>query len=339
MKIFVTGSEGYLGMPLVNVLREAGHDVIGLDTVFYDKALYNGFAVQSRLLRGDVRRVTQGDLFGFDAVVHLAELSNDPLGQINPEITKEVNHEGTVHLARTAKAAGVSRFVYFSSCSVYGASDTIANETSPVHPFTAYAECKVMNEQSLLALADGTFTPVILRNATAFGPSPRMRFDIVINNLAGRAWTSGEIKMDSDGTPWRPFVHVDDITRATICALVAPKDSVKSEIFNVGGLNSNYQIRDIAAIIGEVFSNCVISLNPKGADKRNYRVDFAKINSQLPGFRAQKDVKIGVLELRALFEKIHLTKEQFLSKDYTRLKQIQYLRETGKVDDHLFWTA
>lgn len=339
MRILITGSEGYLGMPLVKVLQEAGHEVVGLDTSFYKTELCNSFLKPSRFLHQDVRRVSASDLTGFDAVVHLAELSNDPLGQIDPQLTEEVNHAGTVHLAQTAKNAGVKRFIYFSSCSVYGASDKIINEAAPTRPLTAYARCKVMNEKALLALADEHFSPVILRNATAFGPSPHMRFDLVINNLAGLAWTTGEIKMDSDGTPWRPFVHVEDIARATLCAIIAPKQAVHGEIFNVGGANANYQIKDVAAITGEVFPQCAVTLNSNGADIRNYRVDFTKINSKLPGFIAKKDVKTGVMELRALFEKIHLTKEQFLSKNYTRLKQIQYLMESGKVDDHLFWTT
>lgn len=339
MKVLVTGSEGYLGIPLTKMLRQHGHDVVGLDTNFYNEAeLYDDYPTLPRVIVKDTRRVNREDLVGFDAVVHLAELSNDPLGHIDPSLTEDVNHKGTVHLVKTAKAAGVGRFIYYSSCTAYGASDDIVNETSQLHPLTPYGKCKAVNEQALLALADETFTPVIFRNATAFGPSPHMRFDLVINNLVGLAMTTGEIKMESDGKPWRPFVHVTDIARATVCALVADKAAVHKEIFNVGGMNANYQIQDIAHIIGEVFPHCAISLNAQGADKRNYRVDFTKINTKLPGFAATMDVKTGVQELKSLFEKIGLTKEQFLSKDFTRLKQIQYLRDAKKVDEHLFWS-
>lgn len=338
MKILVTGANGYLGFPLTQVLMVRRHQVIGLDTNFYRSGwLYNGFLELPPIIKKDIRSLTEADVMGFDAVVHLAELSNDPLGQIDPQVTTDINHLGTMHLAKLSKAIGVARFVYYSSCSVYGASDVVADETSPVDPLTTYTKCKVLNEVALMNLADARFTPVILRNATAFGPSPRMRFDLAINNLVGLALTTGEIKMDSDGMPWRPFVHVLDIAKATACALVAPREVVHQEIFNVGDRESNYQIRDIAKFIVEALPNCRITFNPSGADKRNYRVNFEKINTRLPGFQATRDVKSGIRELIDLFQKLHLTKEQFLAKDFTRLKQISYLRSTGKIDRQLYW--
>lgn len=338
MKILVTGANGYLGFPLTQVLMVRQHQVTGLDANFYRSGwLYNGFLELPPIIQKDIRKLTEADVMGFDAVVHLAELSNDPVGQIDPQVTTDINHLGTLHLAKLAKAVGVARFVYYSSCSVYGASDEVADETSPVNPLTTYAKCKILNEIALMKMADAHFTPVILRNATAFGPSPRMRFDLAINNLVGLALTTGEIKMDSDGTPWRPFVHVLDIAKATAFALVAPREVVHREIFNVGDRQSNYQIRDIAKFIVEALPDCRITFNPNGADKRNYRVNFEKINTRLPGFRATRDVKSGIRELVDLFQKIRLTKEQFLSKEFTRLKQISYLREAGKIDRQLYW--
>ena len=338
MKVLVTGANGYLGFPLTQVLMERGFEVTGLDTNFYRSGwLYNGFLELPSVVTKDIRQVTETDLTGYDAVIHLAELSNDPLGQIDPQITMEINHHGTVNLAQKAKQAGISRFIYYSSCSIYGASDEIATEDSKPNPLTAYAKCKVLNEHALKKEANSHFTPVILRNATAFGSSPRMRFDLVINNLTALAYLTQEITMESDGTPWRPFVHVLDICEAVICALKAPRNTIHSEIFNVGATSGNYQIRDIANIISAVIPKCRITFNPKGADKRNYRVNFDKISSQLPGFSAKRDVLSGVKELVDLFQKINFTKKEFSAKEFTRLKQINYLLNSGKIDSHLQW--
>ena len=278
-------------------------------------------------------------MFVFDAFIHLSELSNDPLGENNPALTYEINNKGTERLAVLAKKAGVKRFVYSSSCSVYGASDEIADEQSKTNPLTAYAKCKVLNEQFLIALSDKNFTPVILRNATVFGPSPRMRFDLAVNNLTGLAWTEGKIKMGSDGTPWRPFVHILDVCEAMKAALIAPAKIVNREIFNVGSTTSNYQIKDIAKIISEVSNGCEVTLNPNAADKRNYRVNFDKINSILPGFSAKRTVEEGVKELFGIYKRIGMTKEVFESRLYTRLKQIKHLRGTGKIDEKFFATV
>ena len=340
MKVLVTGSQGYIGSNLVFVLEDKGHEVTGLDTGFFKKAkLYDHGRQEVSLITKDVRDVTFSDLKGFDAIVHLAELSNDPLGQTDPELTYSINHKGTAHLVKEAKKAGVGRFIYASSCSIYGASDEIRDETSTPNPLTAYAKCKVLNEDLLKREATKSFTPVVLRFATVYGLSPRLRFDLVVNSLAGLAFTTGEIKMDSDGTPWRPLTHVLDIAEAVACALVAPKEIVNKEIFNVGNEASNYQIKDIAALIKKEFPNASVSLNPNGADKRNYKVDFKKINTRLPGFSCTRTIGTGVKELKVAFEKVKLTEEMLESRDFTRLKQIMHLRSTGKLNESLFWTA
>ena len=339
MKLLVTGTEGYIGSLLVETLLQHGHDVTGLDTGFYrDGCLYDGVKAPARRIQKDIRRVTADDLISFDAVVHLAELSNDPLGQHNPEVTYQVNHLGSVGLARLCKQAGVHRFVYASSCSVYGvASDQNVNEQSPTNPQTAYAKCKVLVERDLSAIADDDFSPTFLRNATAFGASPRMRFDIVLNNLAGLAWTTKEIKMISDGTPWRPLVHVLDICQAIGCVLEAPREVVHNQIFNVGDNAQNYRVREIGAVVAEAFPGCALSFGTNTADNRSYRVNFDKINSQLPGFRCRHDARSGARELRAVFERIKLTKEMFEFRAYTRLKQLEHLIRTQQIDEQLFW--
>ena len=338
MKVLVTGIEGYIGTRLGEVLINAGFDVVGLDSGFYrDGQLYGGVKAPKKIIQKDVRNVEEGDLRGFDAVIHLAELSNDPLGENNPEITLDINHAGTMKLARMSKKAGVGMFIYSSSCSVYGASDDVLDETSPVNPLTTYAKCKILNERGISQLANGNFSPVFLRNATAYGPSPRMRFDLVINNLAGSAWANGWIKMASDGNAWRPFVHVEDICQAMIKVLEAPTETVHNKIFNVGGDNSNYTIKEIAEIISDILPHCKVTMHPDNADKRNYRVNFKKINSQLPGFSAKRDVKDGIRELIALFKEIGMNKETFESKEYYRLKKIKYLCQTDQVNSKFYF--
>ena len=338
MNILVTGADGYIGIRLAEVLAQRNHKVTGLDTGYYRSGwLYNGISNQPAMITKDIRQITAKDLVGFDAIIHLAELSNDPLGQTNPALTVAINHKGTVRLARLAKKVGVKRFVYFSSCSVYGASENIADETSPVHPLTAYAQSKVLNEKTLNKMADDTFSPVILRNATVYGVSPRLRFDLAVNNLTGVAWTSKEIKMESDGSPWRPFVHVLDVAFAAACVVEAPKKTIHNQIFNVGDSTANYQIKDIADAISQVFPGCAISLGKNGGDKRNYRVNFDKINTLLPGFTCKKNVLDGVKELLQMFKRVGLEKETFESRHYTRLKQIQYLLQTKQLDEQLFW--
>jgi nucleoside-diphosphate-sugar epimerase len=341
MRVLITGVDGYIGALLAPFLRDRGYDVVGLDTGFYrDGWLYHSDSFEfSAVINKDVRLVTEADLQGFDAVVHLAELSNDPLGQHNPEVTYQINHHGTVALAKKCKQVGVTRFVYTSSCSVYGvgSGDEYKTEESATNPQTAYAECKVLVERDVAALADENFSPTFLRNATAYGPSPRMRFDIVLNNLAGLAWTRREIKMTSDGSPWRPLVHVLDICEAIACTLAAPREVVHNQIFNVGDTQANYQIKDIAQIVAQAFPGCSLTFGKNDGDNRSYRVSFEKINSQLPGFRCRFDAAQGAMQLRQLFERIAMPHEIFAFRAYTRLKQLEYLIHTQQIDDKFFW--
>ena len=337
MKVLVTGCNGYIGTVMVPILVAAGHDVTGLDTNYYASGwLYGQPLSLKQFIKKDIRNVSAEDVAGFDAIIHLGELSNDPLGQNDPELTFEINHKGTVKLIDACIAAGVPRFIYSSSCSVYGASDEVSDEVSLTNPLTAYAKSKVLNEQYLLSKASDAFCPVIFRNATVYGPSPRMRFDLAVNNLAGLAWTTGEVKMDSDGTPWRPFIHILDVCEAFRLALTAPKVKVSGQIMNVGDTRSNYQIKEIAEIIGKVFGVSNITLNKQGADKRNYRVNFDKIKNVL-GFSCSRDVKRGAEELKEIFESVALSRDTFLSKEYTRLKMIDYLKSSGKLDESLLW--
>ena len=339
MKILVTGTEGYLGSLLAPVLMQRGHDVTAVDTGFYKVGwLFNGSRLTPRTLNKDIRHITADDLDGIDAIVHMAELSNDPTGELAPHITYEINHKGSVRLAQLAKAAGVQRFVYMSSCSVYGiaAADHMTEE-SPLNPQTAYAICKTLVERDLRPMADDNFSPTILRNATAFGASPRMRFDIVLNNLAGLAWTTKEIKMVSDGTPWRPLVHGLDIVKAINCVLAAPRGVVHNQIFNVGDTEQNYTIKEIAEIVANVFPGCRVSFGQQGADNRSYRVSFAKIKSQLPGFVCEWDARRGAQQLHDVFQRIDMTADVFNSRGFTRLKQLEYLMRTQQIDQDFYW--
>ena len=339
MKVLVTGVEGYIGAVLAPVLRERGHAVVGLDTGFYrDGVLFKGSEPPPTCISKDIRDATEQDLHGCEAVVHLAELSNDPLGQHSPEMTHQMNHFGSVALATRCKRAGVTRFVYSSSCSVYGVGSTgLKMEESETHPQTAYAACKVLVERDLSRMADDNFSPTVLRNATAYGPSPRMRFDLVLNNLAGLAWTTKEIRMTSDGTPWRPLVHVRDICEAIACTLEAPREVVHQQIFNVGANTQNYQVKEIAQIVSQTFPGCALSFGRSDGDTRSYRVSFEKIRTHLPGFRCQRDAATGAAELYSLFEKIRMTRETFEFRAFTRLKQLEYLLKTQQLNDRFFW--
>lgn len=339
MKLLITGTDGYIGVMLADRLLNQEHQVVGLDTGYYtDGWLFDGPRKPSNTIRKDIRQITESDLKGFDAVIHLAELSNDPLGQHNPALTFEINHLGSVSLARRCKAVGVPRFIYFSSCSVYGvATQDFVNEESATNPQTAYAECKARVEKDLAGMADETFSPTFLRNATAFGASPRMRFDIVLNNLAGLAWTTREIRMTSDGTPWRPLVHVLDICEAVSCCLNAPCDAVRNQVFNVGSNGQNYRVREIAEIIAREFPGCSLTFGSSSGDNRSYRVSFDKIHAKLPGFRCRRDAAAGAAELRDVFERIGLTKDTFEFRAFTRLKQLQYLLQQGKLDSRFYW--
>lgn len=342
MRIFLTGLEGYIGSLLASRLIEDGHEIIGLDTGFYrDGWLYSDtkqIPEFPRRINKDLRKITEEDLAGCDAVVHLAELSNDPLGQNNPEVTYKINHTGSLDIARKAKAVGIERFVYTSSCSVYGlGSGDFLTEEAPTNPQTTYAKCKVLVERDVSQLADAGFSPTFMRNATAYGASPRMRFDIVLNDLAGLAWTTKKIAMISDGTPWRPLVHVLDICNAISCVLKAPIETVHNETFNVGDNNDNYQVREIAQIVGDTFPGCEVTLGDSGGDNRSYRVNFDKINTKLPGFRCQWNAASGAKQLREIFQRIQMPKEIFKFRAFTRLKQLEYLISTSQIDDQFFW--
>lgn len=340
MKVLVTGTEGYLGSLLAPILMEEGHEVLGVDTCFYKEGwLYNGTELTAKTLNKDLRLLTIEDLQGIDAVVHMAELSNDPAGQLSPDITYDINHKGSVHLATLAKAAGVSRFVYMSSCSVYGvATEGDITEESSVNPQTIYAICKTLVEKDVKLMADDGFSPTFMRNATAFGASPRMRFDIVLNNLSGYAWTTKEIKMTSDGSPWRPLVHALDICKAIVCTLNAPREVVHNQVFNVGDTNHNYQVKDIAEIVAEVFEGCNVSFGNNGSDNRSYRVSFEKINHTLPGFKCEWDAKRGAQQLFDLYNQINMSEETFFFRGFTRLKQLEHLIRTQQIDRDFFWT-
>lgn len=340
MRILVTGTEGYLGSLLAPTLLSRGDDVTGLDTGYYKNGwLYNGVHETPHTLVKDIRHVTPDDLAGFDAVVHMAELSNDPIGDRIGDVTYDINHLGSVGLASAAKRAGVSRFVYMSSCSVYGVADGTVDETSPTDPQTAYARCKALVERDVTALADDDFSPTFLRNATAFGASPRQRFDIVLNNLAGLAWTTHRIAMTSDGTPWRPLVHGLDIAKAIRAVLDADRAQVHNQVLNVGADSNNYTVREIAETVGAEFPGCEVSFGEPSADNRSYRVSFAKIREVLPGFETDWDAAAGAAQLHRVFEQIAMDTETFTGRGHTRLAQIEHLLKTGQVDPQLFWTV
>jgi len=344
MKALVTGVHGYIGAVLAPYLMTRGITVTGLDTGFYrDGWLYSDdgrIPATPFTINKDLRRIDASDLADCDAAVHLAELSNDPLGQNNPRVTHEINHKGSVRLAELAREAGIQRFVYTSSCSVYGAGAAdFVDERSPPDPQTAYAECKVLVERDVGAMASGTFCPVFLRNATAYGPSPRMRFDIVINDLSALAWTTHRIAMSSDGSPWRPVVHVEDICEAIYRALVAPPDAVRGKTFNVGQNSENYRVRDIAGIVAAEFPGCEVISGPASADQRSYRVNFDRIHRELPGFRCRHTAREGVRALRRIFERIAMTPETYKFRAFTRLKQLKHLQSTHQIDDEFFWTT
>lgn len=340
MRVLVTGIEGYIGSVLAPLLIERGHTVVGLDTGFYRESRFyepsHGFSFE--LIDKDVRRVTESDLKSVDGVVHLAELSNDPLGQLNPRVTYGINHKGTVRLAKKCKKLGIERFVYMSSCSVYGrGSNAPRRETDKVDPQTPYARCKVLVERDVGRMADDNFSPTFLRNATAYGPSPRMRFDLVLNNLAGCAWTTGEVRLASDGTPWRPLVHLSDICEAIEKVLIAPRQVVHNQTFNVGDNGANYRVREIAEIVAEHFPVRRVIIGAAGGDNRSYRVSFDKIHSRLPGFQCFRSASTGARELAELFGRIAMGPETFEARAFTRLKKLEHLITAAKLDKNLFW--
>lgn len=344
MRAFVTGVHGYIGAVLAPYLTSRGIEIVGLDTGYYrDGWLYSDnqhLATTPFSLNKDLRDVTEADLAGCDAVVHLAELSNDPLGQNKPKITHQINHRGSVALAEKARKVGIRRFVYTSSCSVYGAGvGDFLDETAPTNPQTAYAECKVLVERDVGRMVSADFAPVFLRNATAYGPSPRMRFDIVINDLCALAWTTKKIGMTSDGSPWRPVVHVEDICEAIYRSLIAPEDAIRGKIFNVGQNADNYRIREIAEIVASEFPGCELTVGTSGGDTRSYRVNFDRIHAELPGFKCSFRAADGARQLHRIFQRIGMSTDIYQFRAFTRLKQLKYLEATAQIDDAFYWKS
>ncbi|MEM9783661.1 MAG: NAD-dependent epimerase/dehydratase family protein [Pseudomonadota bacterium] len=338
MRVLVTGSAGYIGTVLTPMLEAKGHEVVGLDTDLYQRCHFQpgGAMPVLRTIRKDVREVEVADFIGFDAVLHLAALSNDPLGDFRPSVTEAINYEGTMRVARMAKAAGVERFVFSSSCSNYGASGSsdFIDETAAFNPVTPYGESKVSSELGLTTLADDRFTPVFLRSATAYGVSPRIRFDLVLNNLVAWAVTTGKIHMKSDGTPWRPITHIEDISRAFVAAMEAPADVVHCEAFNVGVTEHNYQIRELAQIVADVVPGCEVSFaDDAGPDKRSYRVNCDKIRRVLPAFEPQWSPQLGAESLYKAYTEQGLTLEEFEGPRYQRIGHIKHLIQS-KILDH-----
>jgi nucleoside-diphosphate-sugar epimerase len=339
--VLVTGHNGYIGSVMVPMLQSAGYQVTGIDTYYYESCTFGQATTDIASIRKDIRDVEAGDLRGFDAVIHLAALSNDPLGNLNSQLTADINHHASTRLARLAKQAGVPRFLFSSSCSLYGlGGDGFLNEDAPFNPVTAYGWSKVRVEHEVSKLADADFSPTFLRNATAYGVSPRLRCDVVVNNLVAHAFTTGKILIMSDGSPWRPLVHVDDICRAFLAVLQAPRELVHNVALNVGSTKENYQVRDIAETVRQIVPGSEVTYaSGASPDTRCYRVDCGRFASLFPDFKPQWTMKDGVEQLYAAYKKEGLSRDEFLGSRYQRIKQIQKLQTAGSLDKDLRWVG
>jgi nucleoside-diphosphate-sugar epimerase len=339
MRVLVTGHRGYIGSILVPILGSAGHEVVGLDTDYFRGCSFGAYTPSIEELLIDVRDVQPEQLDGFDAVIHLAALSNDPMGELNPAWTDDINHRASIRLARLARQAGVRRFLFSSSCSIYGSNgDQPADEQTPINPLSSYAQSKVDTEADLLPLADDRFSPVSLRNATVYGVSPGLRVDLVVNNLVGWAYLTGQVRILSDGSPWRPLIHVQDIARAFLAILEAPQPEIHAQAFNIGAASENYQVRQVAEMVQEVVPGSVVTYSEnRNPDPRDYRVDFGKLARTLPNYRPEWNVRRGIEELYAAYQRGGLTEDDFLGAKFTRMKTLSHLLSEGKLDATLRW--
>jgi nucleoside-diphosphate-sugar epimerase len=340
MKILLTGHKGYIGTVMSTILMDAGHTVIGYDSSYYEDCILGKYQDNFSELRKDIRDLTVADLKGIEAVIHLAALSNDPVGNLNPELTYQINLEASIKLARLAREAGVKRFLFSSSCSIYGAGkgDDLLDEDAPLTPITPYAISKIKVEDALVKMADNNFSPVLMRNATAYGFSPRLRADIVLNNLVAWAFTTGKIRIMSDGSPWRPIVHIEDISRAFLIVLTAQRELIHNQAINIGGNSENYQVRDLANIVKSIIPNADVEYAGDGAvDLRNYRVNFGKLSKLLPDFSLKWNAKNGAQQLLDAYIANDLKKDEFLGRKYIRLNQIEYLLKNQYIDEQLRW--